>query len=67
VVDDVIRFVTEKGAGVIITANTEPKVNTATLDIIEKKWLCSSLLRWIQVAANKTYCLLCLPQTILCE
>jgi hypothetical protein len=36
VVDDVIRFVTEKGAGVIITANTEPKVNTATLDIIEK-------------------------------
>ena len=35
--------------------------------LAEKKWLCSSLLRWIQVAANKTYCLLCLPQTILCE
>jgi RNA polymerase subunit RPABC4/transcription elongation factor Spt4 len=33
-----------------------------------KKWLCSSLLRRIQIAApNKNYCLLCLSQKILCE
>ena len=35
--------------------------------LAEKKRLYISLLRWIQVAANKTYCLLCLTQTILYE
>ena len=53
--------------------NTSRKLTHNRLDsmfveiLAEKKRLCSSLLRWIQVAANKTYCLLCLPQTILCE